>query len=90
MRLTADQWHHALTDPPNYDIADFSVARITPIPQRPDDDVERPINALRVEAVHNGTGLEVVMTLRFPDSLVPFVAASLTALNQEVQRGSSS
>lgn len=84
MRLNHDEWLDALTNPPNYDVQDFSVARIQPIASR-DDDVERTINAFRVEAIHNGSGIHVVMTLRFPDHLIPFVAQSFMACAQHLE-----
>lgn len=80
MRLNHDEWLDALTTPPNYDIDDFSIARIALIPRTESDDVEPPVNAIRIEATHNGTGLDVIMTLRIPDSLVPFFTESMIAL----------
>lgn len=84
MRLTRQQWLNALTDPPNYHVQDFSVGRIELLKREHADDVEPPINVILIEGVHEGTGLEVTMTLRIPDAIVPFLSASVQAMEEAI------
>jgi len=88
MQLSRDEWHEALTVPPNYDVDDFSVGRIQVIGRTAEsDEVEAVLNVIRVEGTHNGTNLDVVLTLRIPDYEVFQFAEAIAALKDCLEDG---
>lgn len=83
MKLNQEEWLSALHDIPNYIVHDFSVGRINVVGPY---EVGTPVNAVKISSVHSETGLEVEMTLRLPDHMVPFLTESLAALTRALNR----
>lgn len=86
MKLNREQWMSILNDIPNYDVADFSLARMHDV-QTEIDDGEQALNVLRFIGMHIETGVEVDVVMRLPDHIVELLTQSLHAMNEHIKYG---